>query len=140
MSRFHHMPFAPGGEFIWNRRVTHEGQTTEIGQSVDKSKFTPIRLRQLYEGRTIIPAPFGDGGPPAYLDNGKGEADRIAAQLAREEQGDGGQLDQSRPQAKPAPAKMPYTKKPAPAAAPPAAKAVANASAAKPKPKKRRAA
>lgn len=85
MSRHaYQMPFSPGGEFVWNRRVPHEGVTTEIGQPVDKSKFTPVRLRQMYEGRMIVPAEALVPAP-AYLENGRGLAAKLEAErLARE--------------------------------------------------------
>lgn len=81
---YHLLPFSPAGVFVWNRTLTHHGEIKRPGDPVNNSAFTPVRLRQLFERRMIIPAPF-DGPAPAYLDNGRGEADRVAAQLAKEE-------------------------------------------------------
>jgi hypothetical protein len=51
----------------------------------DKTQFTPLRLRQMYESRMIVPAPFGDAPPPRYLNNGLGKADQLRAEIEREE-------------------------------------------------------
>lgn len=85
MRHAYQMPFSPGGEFVWNRKLTHNGEETQIGQAVDKALFTPLRLRQLYESRMIVPAPFGEMPPPRYLNNGLGKADQLRAELEREE-------------------------------------------------------
>lgn len=85
MRHAYQMPFSPGGEFVWNRKLTHNGEETQIGQAVDKALFTPLRLRQLYESRMIVPAPFGEMPPPRYLNNGLGKADQLRAEIEREE-------------------------------------------------------
>lgn len=86
--RFHPLPYAPAGAFVWNKERRVHGVTVRPGDSVDKSLFDERRLRALYEQRTIVPAPFGEEPAPAYLENGRGEADRVAAQLQNEEGGD----------------------------------------------------
>lgn len=85
MRHAYQMPFSPGGEFVWNRKLAHNGEETQIGQAVDKALFTPLRLRQLYESRMIVPAPFGEMPPPRYLNNGLGKADKLRAEIEREE-------------------------------------------------------
>lgn len=117
MSRHYHpLPFSPGGDFVWNRRTTRDGQPVNVGDPVDKAAFTPLRLRQLYESRWIVPSPFA-GPPPAFLAAGAGVADRLAAELAKEEKGDGKRV--------PAAPSGADAAQPAAAAAPPAAKSVA---------------
>lgn len=144
MSRHaYQMPFSPGGEFVWNRRLSHEGATTEIGQPLDKSKFTPVRLRQMYENRMIVPAPFGEAPPPKYLNNGIGKADQLAREIAAEEaaqdsaKGQGhAKPAQSRPQAKPAAPVRASAAKPAHAVGKKPAKRLRSKPAAKSAPKR----
>lgn len=124
MSRHYHpLPFSPAGEFVWNRAVIRDGVQVKVGDPVDKRAFTPLRLRQLYESRMIAPSPF-EAAPPAFLNNGIGKADQLAAELAKEEASDGEaarvpaaprRADAAKPAAaaQPAPAKG-VARKPAP--------------------------
>ena len=118
---YHTLPFSPGADFVWNRRVMHEGAETNVGERVNKDAFSELRLRQMYEMRMITFAPFGDAKPPSFLNNGKGNADKLARELAKEEaasakaKGKGAHEPRSAP--KPTPAKRADAKKPAPAPA-----------------------
>ncbi len=144
MRHAYQMPFSPGGEFVWNRKLTHNGEETQIGQAVDKALFTPLRLRQLYESRMIVPAPFGEMPPPRYLNNGLGKADQLRAEIEREEaeaaknpapKGEGDA--QPQPDAKPAaPQRARAAKPPAPVGKKPAKRVGSAKPAAKSAPKR----
>lgn len=123
MSRHYHpLPFSPAGEFVWNRSVIRDGVQVKVGDPVDKRAFTPLRLRQLYESRMIAPSPF-EAPPPAFLNNGIGKADQLAAELAKEEARDG---EAAREVARvPAAPRRADAAKPAAAAQPAPAKGVA---------------
>lgn len=110
---FHLLPFAEESEFVWTRPGISNGVPVEAGSLVDKSVFTPTRLRQLYEARRIQPAPFGEAKPPKYLNNGLGKADKLRAEIEREE---GKGADAAKP-AKPTAPQRGRAKKPAPAVA-----------------------
>lgn len=118
---FHLLPFAEESEFVWTRPGVSNGVPVETGSPVDKSIFTPTRLRQLYEARRIQPAPFGAAKPPGFLNNGKGKADKLAAEIAAEEaaalKAKGESDAQSRPAPSPTPANRVRAAKPAPARA-----------------------
>ncbi len=86
MNRYvHQIPFAAEGAFVWNRNTVHDGFSVKVGDAVNTAAFTPVRLRQMYDARMIVPAPFGDAPPPAYLENGVGLADKLEAERLRAE-------------------------------------------------------
>lgn len=85
MSRhYHQLPFSPAAEFVVERPMTIYGQALDRGDRLPKEKLGERRLRQLYEQRMIAPSPF-EAPPPAFLNNGRGKADQLAAELAKEE-------------------------------------------------------
>lgn len=102
MNRYvHQIPFAAEGAFVWNRNTVHEGQAVRQGDPVNNAAFTSVRLRQMYDARMIVPAPFG-GPPPRYLENGRGKADKLRAEIEREEKTE---VKGDAPRAQPRPAK-----------------------------------
>lgn len=82
----HQIPFAAQGAFVWNRSTVHNGSSVKPGDAVNTEAFSSIRLRQMYDARLIVPAPgFADSPKPAYLENGRGKADQLRAEIEREE-------------------------------------------------------
>lgn len=130
MSRHvHQIPFAAEGAFAWNRNTVHNGQPVKAGDPVNTEAFTLVRLRQMYDARMIVPAPGFAGRAPAYINNGVGKADKLRAEIEREEaeqsSAKGESHAQPRSQAKPAAPRGANAKKFAAAAKPAAAKTVA---------------
>lgn len=143
MNRYvHQIPFAAEGAFVWNRATVHDGKPVKQGDPVNNAAFTSVRLRQMYDARMIVPAPaFGHAPPPAYLENGRGKADKLAREIAAEESTQGKGADakpaaQSRPVQKPAPTHGASSAKPAHAVGKAGAKRVGNPKPAKSAPKR----
>lgn len=49
------MRFDPRSEFVWNKRVTVDGETLDLGSPVDKAKIRPTRLKRLFNLSWIVP-------------------------------------------------------------------------------------
>lgn len=118
------LPFSPAFDFVWLRPCTLNGVAVEAGDAVDKNQLDERRLRVLFQTRRIAPAGFGDGVKPAYIENGRGVAAKLAAQ--RLEEGEGDEADAVGPASAPRRTKPKRTLR---------ALRPAKAKAAKPKPK-----
>lgn len=114
MSRYNPPPYSPHYDFIAMRPMTIGGADLQRGDKIPKSEFSEQRLRQMFDARMIAPAGFAEFPQPAYLNNGKGKADKLRAEIEREE-GEG--ADAAKP-AKPAAPQRAAPKKPVAASKP----------------------
>lgn len=85
MSRYNPPPYSPHYDFIALRPMTIQGVEVQRGEAIDKSHFKEQRLRQMFDARMIAPAGFAEFPKPAYLDLGRGKADKLAKEIAAEE-------------------------------------------------------
>jgi hypothetical protein len=86
MSRTARLMFTPNAEYVWAQDGRFNGEPILAGDPVDASLIVPRRMEALYDLKKIKPAPgFGDASPPRYLENGKGKADKLRAEIKREE-------------------------------------------------------
>ncbi len=88
MRRHNPLPYSPHLAFLVSRAFTFEGRDLKPGEPFDASQVTEQRLRQFFDARLIAPTGFAAQNPPAYLENGRGLADKLAEQLKTEEGSD----------------------------------------------------
>lgn len=72
-------PYSPHLDFVVTKPFKLDGVAYEYGAAFPTSLVSESKLRKLFDARMIAPKGFGEA-PPAYLHNGKGLSQKLAAQ------------------------------------------------------------